>query len=242
MLDVTYDQIAKMIDHSLVNPTLTVEQLEAGLQLALAYNVASVSIMPYYMARCAEALAGSDVHPGATVGFPHGSHTTAIKAAEASQAIADGALELDMVCNISKVLSGDWAYVQSDVHAVAEIAHSGGGKLKVIFENCYLNDTQKIRLCEVCGEAGANWLKTSTGFATAGCTMQDLSLMIRHAPPGVQVKAAGGIRDFDTLLRVKMMGVTRVGATRTASMLDECRRRLNLAPTGFEAPAVSGAY
>lgn len=241
-MDFTYDQVAKMIDHSLVNPTLTVEQLEEGLQLALAYDVASVSILPYYMPRCAEALAGSTVRPGTTVGFPHGSHRTSIKVAEARQAIADGAVELDMVCNISKVLSRDWDYVGEDIAAVAAEAHGAGAKLKVIFENCYLRDEHKIRLCEVCGEAGADWVKTSTGYGSGGCTMQDLALMLRHVPAGVQVKAAGGIRDFDTLMRVRMMGVTRVGATRTASMLEECRKRLHLPPIGFAEHAVAGYY
>lgn len=240
----TYEQVAKTIDHSLVNPVLTVEQLEAGLRLAAAYDVASVSIMPYYMPRCAEALAGTDVHPGATVGFPHGSHATFIKAAEAKQALADGAVELDMVANISQVVSGRWDYVRDDVRAVADLAHASGAKLKVIFENCFLSDDQKIQLCETCREAGADWLKTSTGYASGGATVADLALMLRHGH-GVQVKAAGGIRDLDTLVRVKMMGVTRIGATRTADMLDEYRRRLGLPAItveGAAAAAPAGAY
>jgi deoxyribose-phosphate aldolase len=144
--------------------------------------------------------------------------------------LADGGQELDMVCNISAVLSGEWDYVRRDIAGVVETAHASGQKVKVIFENCYLDDEQKIRLCEICGEAGADWVKTSTGYASGGATDADLVLMRKHAPPHVQVKSAGGIRDLDALLRVRALGVTRSGATRTAEMLDECRRRLGLAP------------
>ena len=161
-----------------------------------------------------------------TIGFPHGGHTTAIKVAEARQALADGCQELDMVVNIGSVLSGDWGYVESDVGAVIDAAHEAGQKVKVIFENCYLNDAQKVRLCEICGELRADWVKTSTGYGTGGATMADLALMRRHSPDYVQVKAAGGVRDLDTLLQMRALGVTRVGATRTAAMLDECKRRL----------------
>ncbi|MGO4882910.1 MAG: deoxyribose-phosphate aldolase [Bryobacteraceae bacterium] len=226
MLNYTYQDMAKMIDHSLLNPTLTVDDLERGIHLALAYDVASVCIMPYYLRRCAEALRGSRVFASTTIGFPHGGHTTAIKVAEARQALADGCQELDLVVNISKLLSGDWDYVRDDVSGVIETAHEAGQKVKVIFENCYLNDAQKIRLCEICGELRADWVKTSTGYGTGGATMEDLALMRRHSPPSVQVKAAGGVRDLDALLAVRALGVTRVGATRTAAMLDECKRRL----------------
>lgn len=235
----TYEAIAKMIDHSLVNPTLTADQLEEGLALARAYDVASVSIMPFYLARAAEVLASSGVNAGATVGFPHGSHKTSIKVAEAVAALNEGAAELDMVCNVSQVLSGKWKYVLEDIHAVVDAAHAAGAKLKVIFENCFLNREQKIRLCEICGEAGADWLKTSTGYASGGATMEDLELMVKHAPAGVQVKAAGGIRDFESLLRVRELGVTRVGATRTSTMLDACRERLGLAQLRLRNTATS---
>jgi deoxyribose-phosphate aldolase len=227
-MDYTYLQIAKMIDHSLLNPTLTVEELEKGCKLALAYDVASVCIMPYYMRRCAEILAGSDVRASTTIGFPHGGHTTAIKMAEAAQALKDGGEELDMVVNISKVLSGDWDYVRADIGAVISVTHAAGQKVKVIFENCYLTDAQKIRLCEICGELNADWVKTSTGYGTGGATHEDLKLMRLHAPAHVQVKAAGGIRTLDALLEVRALGVTRSGATRTAEMLDECKKRLGL--------------
>jgi deoxyribose-phosphate aldolase len=227
-LDYTYTQIAKMIDHSLLNPTLTVEELERGLQVALDYDVASVCIMPYYLKRCAEVLAGSTVRASTTIGFPHGGHTTAVKVAEAERALADGGEELDMVVNISRVLSGDWDAVRADLKAVVDVTHAAGQKVKVIFENCYLDDAQKIKLCALCGELDADWVKTSTGYGTGGATDADLKLMRAHSPPNVQVKAAGGVRTLDRLLEVRALGVTRVGASRTTTILDECRQRLGL--------------
>ena len=225
-MEYTYQDIAKMIDHSLLNPSLPASELEKGCSLALAYDVASVCIMPYYLKRCAELLAGSRIAPSTTIGFPHGGHATAIKVAEARQALADGGRELDMVVNISQVLSANWDYVAADIAAVCRVAHDGGAKLKVIFENCYLQDEHKIRLCQICGEIGVDWVKTSTGFGTGGATHADLRLMRQNTPPQVQVKAAGGVRTLDALLEVRALGVTRCGATRTAEMLDECKRRL----------------
>jgi deoxyribose-phosphate aldolase len=227
-MDYTYEQIAKMIDHSLLNPTLTVAELERGLQVALDYDVASVCIMPYYLKRCAEALAGSTVKASTTIGFPHGGQTTAVKVAEAERALVDGGEELDMVVNISRVLSGDWDDVREDIQAVIDLTHAAGQKVKVIFENCYLNDAQKIKLCTLCGELGADWVKTSTGYGTGGATDADLKLMRKHSPPNVQVKAAGGVRTLDRLLEVRALGVTRVGASRTPTILDECKQRLGL--------------
>jgi deoxyribose-phosphate aldolase len=241
-MDYTYDDVAKMIDHSLLNPTLTDEQLERGVRLALAYDAASVCIVPSALAWCAGMLRGSRVRASTTIGFPHGGHTTAVKGTEARQAIADGAEELDMVVNIGKTLSGDWAYVRQDIAAVIEIARSAGQKVKVIFENAYLKEAQKIRLCEICGELRADWVKTSTGYAPGGATLEDLALMRRHSPPWVQVKAAGGVRDLDALLAVRAAGATRAGATQTASMLDEARRRLGLEPVSFSASRAPGGY
>lgn len=227
-MNYTYSDISKMIDHSLLNPTLTTDDFDRGIRLALAYDVASVCILPYYLKRCAELLAGSAVKSSTTIGFPHGGHVTAVKVAEVLRALADGGEELDMVVNISKVLSGDWSYVRQDIGVVVETAHEAGKKVKVIFENCYLTDDHKIRLCRICGELHADWVKTSTGYGTGGATLEDLQLMRKHSPAHVQVKAAGGIRDLDALLRVREIGVTRVGATRTAAMLDDCRQRLGL--------------
>ncbi len=221
-----YSDIAKMIDHSLLNPTLTVEELEAGCKLALEYDVASVCIMPYYAARCAELLRGSTVQPSTTIGFPHGGHRTDIKMAEAERALQDGATELDAVINISKARSGDWKYVASEIKALTDLTHANGQKIKIIFENAYMDDAAKIRLCEICGEIGVDWVKTSTGYAPGGATIEDLKLMRKHSPPHVQVKAAGGVRDLDALPAVRAIGVTRVGASRTAQMLDDCKRRL----------------
>jgi deoxyribose-phosphate aldolase len=233
----TYADVAKMIDHSLLNPTLTAADLEAGCALAVAYDVASVCILPYYVRRCAEILQGSTVKPTTTVGFPHGGHTTAVKLAEARQALADGAVELDAVVNISAVLSGQWNLVRSELAELIGCAHSGGARIKIIFENCYLHEAQKIRLCEICGELSADWVKTSTGYGTGGAKPEDVLLMRRHSPPHVQVKAAGGIRDLDTLLKYRELGVTRCGASRTQDILDECRRRLALPPIAIGAAA-----
>ena len=226
LMDYTYLEIAKMIDHSLLNPALTGTDLEQGCRLGLDYDCASVCIMPYYLKRCAEILRGNTVKASTTIGFPHGGHTTAIKVAEAQRALEDGGQELDMVVNISRVLSLDWDYVRQDLKAVIEVTHGHGQKVKVIFENCYLKDDHKIKLCEICGELGADWVKTSTGYGAGGATLEDLKLMRAHSPARVQVKAAGGVRDLDKLLEVRALGVTRVGASRTAEILNECKRRL----------------
>ena len=226
--DYCYSDIAKMIDHSLLNPALTVPELEAGCQLALQYDVASVCILPYYVVRCAQILKDTTVQPSTTIGFPHGGHETVTKLAEVQSALNDGARELDMVVNISQARSGNWEYVSGEIRRLTSMTHSAGAKIKVIFENAYLEDPAKIRLCEICGEIGVDWVKTSTGYAPTGATHADLALMRRHSPPSVQVKAAGGIRTLDALLEVRALGVTRVGATRTAEILDECRTRLGL--------------
>jgi deoxyribose-phosphate aldolase len=225
-----YEAIAKMIDHSLLNPSLTTREFEAGCLLAVRYNVASVCILPYYLARCAELLAGTTVNASTTIGFPHGGHTTAIKLAEVRQALKDGGRELDAVINISKARSGDWQYLRNELEALTYAVHEGGARIKVIFENAYLDNAAKIRLCEICGEIGADWVKTSTGYAPSGATLPDLELMRKHSPARVQVKAAGGIRDLDALLAVRAIGVSRVGATRTETMLEDCRKRLGLEP------------
>ncbi|MCZ7646769.1 MAG: deoxyribose-phosphate aldolase [Planctomycetota bacterium] len=222
----TYLDVAKMIDHSLLNPTLTEKDLEAGCRVALEYDAASVCILPYALRRCADLLRGSNVRASTTVGFPHGGHATAIKAAEAARALEDGGEELDMVVNISKVLSEDWNYVRDDLRAVIELAHAARQKVKVIFENCYLQDAHKIRLCRICGELGADWVKTSTGYGSGGATDRDLKLMREHSPANVQVKAAGGVRTLDRLLEVRALGVTRCGASKTVEILDEARARL----------------
>jgi deoxyribose-phosphate aldolase len=225
-MDVDFASLAKMIDHSLLQQTLTDAELEAGCRVALEYNTASVCIKPYYLRRCTEILAGSTVKPSTVIGFPHGGHKTAIKVAEAEAALDDGGQELDMVVNIGKVRSGDWQYVRDDIRAVNEATVARGQIVKVIFENCFLDTPQKIKLCEICGDLRVAFVKTSTGYGETGATIEDLKLMREHSPAWVQVKAAGGVRDCDKLLAVREIGVTRVGATATKAILDECRRRL----------------
>jgi len=235
--DYSYPDIAKMIDHSLLSPALSEKELEHGCHLALQYDVATVCILPYFLRRCAALLAGSTVLPSTTVGFPHGGHTTAVKLAEVERAIEDGAAELDMVINISQARSGEWDYVRKEIDLLAKEVHAGNAKIKVIFENAYLDDAAKIRLCEICGEIGVDWVKTSTGYAPSGATMADLRLMRKHSPPNVQVKAAGGIRTLDALLEARAIGVTRVGASRTPEILEDCRRRLGMAALAVTAEA-----
>jgi deoxyribose-phosphate aldolase len=243
MMPYTYDELAGMIDHSLLHPTLTDAELEAGCRLAARYHVASVCIKPYAVRRAAEWLRGTGVRVGCVIGFPHGNSATEVKQFETEVACRDGAQEIDMVINVGKALSGDWDYVESDVRAVCETAHQCGAKVKVIFENDYLaqggagmsSDQLKSKLCEVCERAGADWVKTSTGFGFVkqpdgsynyqGATEHDLRLMRAHCSDRVQVKAAGGVRDLDGLLRVRELGATRCGASATTAILDEFRRR-----------------
>jgi deoxyribose-phosphate aldolase len=226
MAGFTYTDIAKMLDHSLLQQTLTDAELEEGCRLARACDVASVCIKPYAVRRAAELLAGSTVVVGTVVGFPHGGHVTAIKVAEAERAMDDGARELDMVVNIGKVRGKAYGYAGDDIRAVVEAAHRRGALVKVIFENCFLETEHKEALCRICGEVGADFVKTSTGYGSGGALDDDLRLMRRCAPPHVQVKAAGGVRTLDRLLEVRALGVTRVGATASKAILDECRARL----------------
>lgn len=224
----TLADLAKMFDHSLLQPQLTDTDLVKGCQLAVEYGVASVCIKPYAVKLAAKLLAGSTVQASTTIGFPHGGHTTAVKVFESERAIEDGATELDMVVNIGKVLSGEWNYVADDIAAVVRVAHARGSKVKVIFENALLKDEHKIELCRICGEVRADWVKTSTGYAESGATIADLKLMREHSPKWVQVKAAGGVRSFETLMSVREVGVTRVGATATKTILEDARVKLGL--------------
>jgi deoxyribose-phosphate aldolase len=233
----SYDELAKMIDHSLLHPTMTDRELAAGCRLAKKYKVASVCIKPYAVKAAAQLLRGSGVAVGAVVGFPHGSSTTESKRHETELACRDGATEIDMVINVGKALSGDWAYVEKDIRAVVREAHRRGAIVKVIFENDYLEgDAIKKRLCRISEKAGADFVKTSTGYGFVkrpdgsygyqGATEHDLVLMRKHVSRKVQVKAAGGVRDLDALMHVRDLGTTRCGATATAAMLDEYKRRL----------------
>lgn len=239
----TYEELAKMIDHSLLHPTMTDQELEEGCKLAARYGVASVCIKPYAVKRAAELLKGTGVFVGAVIGFPHGNSATESKRYETELACRDGAVEIDMVINVGKALSGDWVYVENDVRAVCDEAHLRGARVKVIFENDYLEkggaglagDDFKRKLCELCERAGADWVKTSSGYGFVkqadgsynykGATGHDLSLMRAAVSNKVQVKAAGGVRDLDGLIKVRELGASRCGATATAAMLDEYRRR-----------------
>jgi deoxyribose-phosphate aldolase len=222
----TYADLAKMIDHSLLQQVLTDADLEQGLALAREYDVASVCIKPYAVPMAVQALAGSTVLVGTVIGFPHGGHHTKIKVAEAEAALDDGAVELDMVVNIGKVLSNQYGYVADDIAAVVDAAHRRAAKVKVIFENCFLKNEQKRELCRICGEVKADWVKTSTGYGDGGATDEDLILMRQYSPAHVQVKAAGGVRTFERLLAVRELGVTRVGATATKAILDGVKAHL----------------
>jgi len=222
----TLAELAKMFDHSLLQPVLTDADIARGCQVAAEYNVASVCVKPYAVGLAAKLLAGTGVLTGTVVGFPHGGHLTKVKVYEGEAAMDDGAVELDMVVNIGKVLSADWSYVADDVRAVVDAAHRRGAKVKVIFENCFLKEEHKRALCRICGEVGADWVKTSTGYGDGGATLDDLRLMRECSPPQVQVKAAGGVRSFETLMAVRAIGVTRVGATATKAILDDAKANL----------------
>jgi deoxyribose-phosphate aldolase len=246
----TYEEMAKMIDHSLLNPTLMDKELDNGCKLAAEYDVASVCIKSYYVARAAELLKGTGVKVGGVVGFPHGNSATEVKRYETQLACKAGAVEIDMVINIGKALSGDWAYIEHDIRSVCEEAHKHGAKVKVIFENDYLanggaglsGDDLKRCLCRISEQAGADWVKTSTGysfikgpdgkFISTGATEPDLKLMRESVSAKVQVKAAGGVRNLDGLILVRDLGGSRCGTAATKAILDEYRRRAEAEAAG----------
>ena len=244
------EEIAKMIDHSLLHPTMTDEDLEKGVQQAMHYKTASVCIKPYAVPQCAAWLKGSGVLVCTVIGFPHGSHTTAIKVAETKLACEQGCDEIDMVVNIGKVLSSDWTYVADEIRAINDECLKHGAILKVIFENDYLKDEHKIRLCQICSVISVAFVKTSTGygyvkgddgkFSTKGATLEDVALMLKHVAPGVQVKAAGGVRSLDELMKMKELGVTRIGATATAVIVEEARKRNGLSSANVSSTDKSG--
>jgi len=231
----TVHDLAKMIDHSLLHPTMTDSDIAAGCRLAREYDVATACVKPYAIELAKEILAGSDVGVCPVIGFPHGNSTTAVKLHEAEVAAIAGGIEIDAVINIGKALGGDWNYVRHEVREINQAVTAHGAILKVIFENDYLHDEHIIRLCEICSEAEVAFVKTSTGYGFVkqpdgsynyqGATDHHLRLMREHSAPSVQIKAAGGVRTLDDLLRVRSLGVTRVGATATKAMLDEAKQR-----------------
>jgi len=226
----TYEQLAKMIDHSLLRPQLTEEEVIHGCQIARRYNVANVTVRPCDVELAASLMAGSTVKVGTVVGFPHGSSTTATKLFETRDVLRRGAQEVDMVLNIGKLLSRQFHYVETEIRQIAEACHEQGAILKVIFENAYLTDELKIVACQLCKNAGADFAKTSTGFAPSGATLEDLRLMYQHCAPEVQVKAAGGIRTLEAALQVYEAGCTRFGATATVDILEAWKKRLSEMP------------
>jgi deoxyribose-phosphate aldolase len=218
---ITLEQFAKTIDHSLLQPQLTEADVTAGCNIAAQYHAASVCVKPYHVKLAAELLQNSDVLVSTVVGFPHGSSTTTTKLAEAQQAIDDGAVELDMVINYGQLRSGHIEYVGAEIKAICDLAHARNVKVKVIFENAHLTDEQKIIACQLCEAANADWVKTSTGFAPTGATVADIKLMRANVSDKVQVKAAHGVRTLAAALEMIDAGVTRIGATATATMCDD---------------------
>jgi len=221
-MDYTCQDIAQMIDHSLLRPELTEEDIRKGCEIARKYKVATVCCCPSALGLVSQLLVGSNVKPTTVVGFPNGYNKTETKVFEAEQAIRDGAVELDMVLNIGKLRSGDYDYVKKEIEAIVEVAHRHKVLVKVIFENYYLSDEQKKIACKLSEQAGADFIKTSTGFADGGATLEDLRIMRENVSDKVQVKAAGGVRDLEMALKVREIGCTRFGATRTEIIMEEC--------------------
>jgi deoxyribose-phosphate aldolase len=255
-MSISLKDLAKMIDHSLLHPTMTDEILDKGCALAAKYDVASVCIKPYYVKKAVQLLKGTDVMVGTVIGFPHGNSTTSIKVAETKQACNDGAVEIDMVINIGKAIGGDWGYVKDEIKVINDAALEGKAILKVIFENDYLKEETIEKLCEICNEVNVAFVKTSTGYGFVkqpngmynykGATPDHLKLMRKVTKPGIQVKAAGGVRTLKDLLYVRSLGVTRIGATATAEILDEAKKVLDsgisLESITPASSALGGAY
>jgi len=237
----TERDIAKAIDHSLLRPELDDAFVADGCRLAAKYDVASVCVRPADVVRAASILRGSDVAVGTTIGFPHGNHLTAVKVFEAERALEQGATELDMVIQIGALKSGRDSDVEADIRAVVDVAHASGAIVKVIFENAYLTNEEKIRACHLTEAAGGDFVKTSTGFAPSGATLDDLRLMRANTSPHVKVKAAGGVRTLDALLAVMELGVTRIGATATETIIQDFRaRKAGESPTVGASSDASG--
>ena len=242
----SYEEIASMIDHALLHPILSDQALRSGCAMAEAYETATVCVKPCDIEQAAKLLKDSPTKVCTVIGFPHGSNLTETKIFETKRACEHGASEVDMVINLCRLLSGDWQYVENDIHAVCQTAHEFGAKLKVIFENDFLasgganlsGDDIKKKLCQISENAGADWVKTSTGFgytrqadgnmATLGATEHDVMLMVEACKKGTQIKAAGGVKNLTTLLRMRKLGASRIGTSSTQEILYECRKLLSL--------------
>ena len=216
---IKYDDIAKMIDHSLLNPSLTIDEVTEGCKLAAKYRVASVCVRPSDVILAKEILKDSDVLTTTVIGFPHGTATTGTKVFEAAEAIKNGAVELDVVLNIGRLRSNDLDFVKEDIRSVADIVHKNNMIIKVIFENCFLNKNQKIDACRICNEIGVDYIKTSTVYGTGGATNEDLVLMRKYSDPEIKIKAAGGVRTLERAIEIKKLGCSRFGATATVNIL-----------------------
>jgi deoxyribose-phosphate aldolase len=253
---ITLRDLAKMIDHSLLHPTMTDDDVRHGCELARAYDVATACVKPYSIPLAKEVLAGSSVGVCPVIGFPHGNSTTAIKVKEAEAAAQAGGSEIDMVINVGKALGGGWDYVSAEIKAINDVVRANRAILKVIFENDYLQESHIIKLCEICSTIGVAFVKTSTGYGFVkqdngfysykGATVAHLKLMRQHCPSTVQIKAAGGVRTLDDLLLVRSLGVSRVGATATQAILDEAKKRgIGATPVPLESATrtlASGTY
>lgn len=232
---ITLRDLAKMIDHSLLHPTMTDAEIRKGCELARKYDVATACVKPYAIGLAKEVLEGSDVRVCPVIGFPHGNSTTHIKVLEAEEAVRSGGAEIDMVINIGKALGGDWPYLAIEIKAVNDVVTGNNAILKVIFENDYLDDAHIIQLCKICSDVGVAFIKTSTGYGFVkqpdgsynykGATVPHLKLMREHVAPNIQIKAAGGVRTLDDLLLVRSLGVTRIGATATQTILEDAKKR-----------------
>jgi deoxyribose-phosphate aldolase len=229
-------ELAKMIDHSILHPTYTDEDLKKQCLIARKYHVASVCVKPYAVKQAVTYLLNSDVKVGCVVGFPHGNSTTTVKVFEAEQACNDGAVEIDMVINIGKALGGDWDFVENEISLVTAICHKNKALIKVIFETDFITRVEdKIKLCEICTHSQVDFVKTSTGYGYVklpdgnynytGATLADVKLMRKHSGPKVQVKCAGGVRTLDDLLKMQAAGATRSGASATEAILEEAKKR-----------------
>ncbi len=220
---VTYEEIAKMIDHSLLKPEMTDKEIEDGCKLADRYKVAAASVRPSDVKLAKKVLKDSEVLIDTIIGFPHGTTTTLTKVTETKEAIENGAVELDVVLNIGKLKSKDFEYVKQDLQAVSEIAKKNKVIIKIIFENCYLSEDEIIAACKICNEIGVDFIKTSTGFGSGGALDKDLKLMRKYAKPEIQLKAAGGVRSLERAIEIKMLGCTRFGCTVTAGILERLK-------------------
>ena len=232
------NELAKMIDHSILHPTMTDEDLIRECAIAKKYDVASVCVKPYMVKQAKELLKGTQVFVGCVIGFPAGNSTIQVKVFETETACKDGAVEIDMVINIGKALQGDWNYIEEEIKAVTDTSHRNGAIVKVIFETDYVTKEEDIiKLCEICTKVNADYVKTSSGFGFVkgpdgkydyvGATIPNLLLMRHHSGPKVKVKAAGGVRTLDQLIAVKEAGCDRCGATATTAMMEDAIRRFS---------------